>query len=1728
MAEASFRVSEDQFQCSICLNVFTDPVSTSCGHNFCRKCITEHWNTTDQYLCPLCKKVFEKKTELHVNTFISEMVAQFRQSAQQKASSSSSEQQGSKPGEVPCDVCTGTKLKALKSCLVCLVSYCEAHLEPHLTTSGLKKHQLIDPVENLEGRMCTKHDKPLELFCKTDQTCVCMLCTVLDHKMHDVVTLKEGYKEKKAELEAEIQQMIQKRRLKVQEIKQSVELSEEDADREIAEGVQVFTSLKESVERGLNELINTIKEKQKTREKQAEAFITELEQEISELMKRSTEVEQLSRSEDHFHLLQRVQSLNTNHPPPTKDWTDVSIHPSSYEGTMVRAVAQLEETLSKEMKKLVESELKRVQQYAVDVTLDPDTAHPNLILSHGRKPVRVGDVWKNLPDNPERFSDCPCVLGKQSFSSGRFYFEVQVEGKTGWDLGVARESIKRKGPITASPEDGNWTILLRNTNEDKAAAGPSVLLSLKSPPQKVGVFVDYEEGLVSFYDVDAAALIYSFTGCSFTGKLLPFFSPGLNDGGKNSDKIQRKRFKKLINPILSYIAPSCGRSVSGSYYTLNRTNWPTWTPQHNHRLQERRAPSGLSTPKAFCLGNTTNSSRWLPLHPLPQWGRLCTSSRASHLPTGAFRRRTGQVSGVLLQSLTQAQAGSRQRSGLLRWIWTLAADSGWNEEALRGVFINGLTEVIKDELAVRDEPDSLDKLVSLAIKLDNRLRERRRERGGPPRFTRRTTAPDRLRRPSSPSLPASSPDYAFGEPAEETMELGRARLSPAERRHRIQAGACLYCGDPSHHVVACPSRPKDKARQRNLSRPEREAMERYIGESLSAGIIRPSSSPVGAGFFFVEKKDKTLRPCLQRLLENKLYVKAEKCSFHQESVPFWDLSSRVDKWRQTRRKPRQSPAGLRPRHHPDSALQFVVEVDASSSGVGAVLSQRSTSDQKLHPCAFMSKKLSPAEQNYDVGNRELLAVKLALDEWRHWLEGAEQPFVECQTDALSRVFDCAEDSSAPESVLPSSCVVAAVSWEIESLVKAALATDPGPGDGPLTDSSFHNLCELRYFTEADVRSYVAACSVCAGVRPPPSACWTAATPLGPKRPWSHVALDFVTGLPLSEGATVSLSSGFHPQSNGQTERANQDLEASLRCVAAQDPTTWASHLPWVEHAHNSLTTSATGLSPSRWPWAINRLCSRPREGLGGTLGAGAPTSLPPGVDEAREALLRTTERTKEVADRHRAPAPQYQPGQQVWLSSQNIPLRTESRKLSPRFLGPFAIDAVISPTAVRLKLPAAMRVHPTFHVSQVKPIFNRENNDLLRVHGWQRFTNRNLCKYTFIREMAAQFRQSAQQKASSSSSEQQVSKPGEVPCDVCTGTKLKAELGKTEAEIQQMIKERKKRIRSIKRRTNYSRKNAEVEIRDGFEAFTALIEIVEKTMNNLIDTIQERQNAIEEQAKAFITELEQEISELMKRSTEVEQLSRSEDHLHFLQGIQSMKAVPPTKDWTVVKVCPQSYMGTVVRALAQLEEEQSEAVKILFNLELQGVQQYAVNVSLDPETAHPQLILSQDGKQVYHGGDVKKTLPDKPERFSNCLCVFGKQSFSEQSTSLGRFYFEVEVKEKTKWTLGVASESINRKENIKLSPEDGYWTVRLRNENKYQANAARTVLLSLKSRPQKVGVFVDCLEGLVCFYDVDAPALIYSFTGCSFTEKVYPYLCPCPNDGGKNSAPLILSPVNCI
>ncbi|XP_058634394.1 E3 ubiquitin-protein ligase TRIM39-like isoform X2 [Onychostoma macrolepis] len=529
---SSISSLSEEIQCSICLEVFTDPVTTPCGHNFCKICLNKCWNNSQTCSCPYCKETFKQRPDLKINTTLRELVDHYKKKSPEKSPE--------KTAEVLCDVCEERKLKALKSCLVCQSSYCETHLEPHLRVTGLKKHKLMDPVSNLEDYICQKHERPLDLFCRDDQTCVCSICSVKDHKNHNTVPVEEESEEKKTELmktQKDVQQMIQNRIKKIQDIKHSAEVRKRNTEKEKAARVELFTDLIRSIERCQTELLEMMEEQQKAAEKQEQELIEELEQEITELKMRNTELEQLSHTEDHLHLLQIHSSLCS--PRNTRNWPEISMKTHESLETLRRALNQLKDTIDD---KLTQTELKWMQQYAVDVTLDPDTAHPELILSDDGKQVRHGDIRQKLPDKPERFNTCVCVLGKEGFFSGRFYFEVQVKGKTDWTLGVARESINRKGQITASPSNGQWTVALRNGNKYKACAGPSVSLSLRVKPQRVGVFVDYEEGLVSFYDVESSSHIYTFTAQSFTDKLYPYFCPFLNNGGKNSSPL-------IITPV---------------------------------------------------------------------------------------------------------------------------------------------------------------------------------------------------------------------------------------------------------------------------------------------------------------------------------------------------------------------------------------------------------------------------------------------------------------------------------------------------------------------------------------------------------------------------------------------------------------------------------------------------------------------------------------------------------------------------------------------------------------------------------------------------------------------------------------------------------------------------------------------------------------------------------------------------------------------------------------------------------------------------------------------------------------------------------------------------------------------------------------------------------------------------------------------------------------------------
>ncbi|KAK0149145.1 Tripartite motif-containing protein 16 [Merluccius polli] len=533
MASAITSWSEDNFSCSICLDVFNSPVTTPCGHNFCRTCITTFWDDQVQCKCPVCNKLFHARPDLQVNTFISEMVDQFRRSVRVK------EQPCVEPGEVPCDVCTGTQLKAVKSCLVCFTSYCHTHLEQHETVTRMKKHQLVEPMDRLEDRMCKKHNRLLELFCQTDQVCVCLVCTVTDHKSHPVVPLEEEFKVKKAPLgkiESEVQQMIQERKRKIQEINNRVNLSKADADREIADGEQVLTALMRCIGKQREDFNQTVKEKLKSTEKQAEGLIKQLEQEIKDLGP-SSEVKQLTHTEDHLHFLQTFTSLKS--PPPTRDWTTVEVRPPSY-GTLRRSLDQLEETLSMEMKKVpyLRSSLKK---YACGLTLDPNTAHRELSLSEDLREVKWVQEVQSYPDHPERFDRRAYVLCREGLT-GRCYWEVERRGTVA--IGVTYRGITRKGADEDSHLGGNNKSWRLNCADDRYTAwynGIKTVLPL--PPSgstRVGVYVDRPAGSLSFYRVSPGVggsshtltLIHTFQTTFTQEVLLPGF--GFSSGSSVS------------------------------------------------------------------------------------------------------------------------------------------------------------------------------------------------------------------------------------------------------------------------------------------------------------------------------------------------------------------------------------------------------------------------------------------------------------------------------------------------------------------------------------------------------------------------------------------------------------------------------------------------------------------------------------------------------------------------------------------------------------------------------------------------------------------------------------------------------------------------------------------------------------------------------------------------------------------------------------------------------------------------------------------------------------------------------------------------------------------------------------------------------------------------------------------------------------------------------------------
>ncbi|XP_051948531.1 E3 ubiquitin-protein ligase TRIM39-like isoform X2 [Xyrauchen texanus] len=583
-------LSEEQLLCSICLDVFDNPVSTPCGHSFCMACIVQYWDSVKHCQCPLCKQTFKRKPDLHINRTLREITEQFKQmmgkagacggvgvgaEVEDGGRKQRSVNRTLKPVHLPGDLIDEIKWKFTKPSPNGSSQAC--HDKPrlkHTVTSNndsadsaqpafltrqvsMRRFTLSGAADAMKVPLCPKHHRSLELFCQSDLECICVECGQTDHHSHNIICAEKEWHCNKMKIgiaETAMQEMTKERMQKVEEIKHSLTDIKMLGEREAQRNKQVIGALVSSIERSQVGLLEVMEINRQSAEHQAEVMIKELEQEIAELRRRGSALGQLAQTEDYVTGLRVYSDLST--PLSIKDWTGVSLTCDLGTKAFYDSVCQILEQFEELQKQPAicfsvsadqspmrsHPKVKRIQEYAVDVTLDTNTAHPRLVLSEDRKKVWCVDRHQLVPNNRERFDRVVCVLGHKGFTGGRHYWEVEVGDKTDWDLGVAGHSSNRKGKIIVSPSNGYWFLSLRDKNNYAFRTEPSTALTLRLKPQKIGLFVDYEKGQVSFFNVDAKTLIYTFMD-NFSETIFPFFSPCTNKSGRNDAPL-------VITPVL--------------------------------------------------------------------------------------------------------------------------------------------------------------------------------------------------------------------------------------------------------------------------------------------------------------------------------------------------------------------------------------------------------------------------------------------------------------------------------------------------------------------------------------------------------------------------------------------------------------------------------------------------------------------------------------------------------------------------------------------------------------------------------------------------------------------------------------------------------------------------------------------------------------------------------------------------------------------------------------------------------------------------------------------------------------------------------------------------------------------------------------------------------------------------------------------------------------------------
>ncbi|XP_052403580.1 tripartite motif-containing protein 16 isoform X1 [Carassius gibelio] len=549
---AGTNISVAQLSCSICLKLLTDPVTLTCGHSYCTSCITGCWDQDDQkrvYSCPQCRQTFTPRPVLGKNTMLAEVVENLRK---RKLEAAQLDHYYAEPGDVECDVCTGEKNKAIKSCLVCLNSYCQSHFECHEELHPGKRHKVTDVAGQLQEMICTQHEKLKEIFCRTDQCCICYLCMLDEHKKHDTVSAGAERTKKQTqldEIQIKFQKRIQERETELEELRESIESYKRSAQTAVEDTERIFTELIRSIERRRSEVTQLIRDQEKSAVSRAEEQLKRLEQEIEDLRRRDAELEHFSHTENHIHFLQSFQSLSVS--PGSTDSPSITVSSCFSFNDVGKSVSHLREKLEhfcREEIEKIHGKAKYIDinpnpefktrdeflQYFFQFTVDSNTVHKNLHLSKGNRVITYTFRDQLYPDHSDRFDTKEQALCEESVC-GRSYWEVEWSGRV--EMSVSYKSISRKdNEKDKNEEDDNnydtcefgrndqsWSLFCSDSSCSFWHNNKGTKLPAVSRSSRIGVYVDHGAGTLSFYSVSDTMTLIHRVHTTFIQPLYPGF-----------------------------------------------------------------------------------------------------------------------------------------------------------------------------------------------------------------------------------------------------------------------------------------------------------------------------------------------------------------------------------------------------------------------------------------------------------------------------------------------------------------------------------------------------------------------------------------------------------------------------------------------------------------------------------------------------------------------------------------------------------------------------------------------------------------------------------------------------------------------------------------------------------------------------------------------------------------------------------------------------------------------------------------------------------------------------------------------------------------------------------------------------------------------------------------------------------------------------------------------------